>query len=54
MDPSSLQTVAMHLGHFERTLGKRLPICERSLADLQRHVNRRPQAGSPKLKRSSS
>ncbi len=43
MEENSLDTVRMHLGHFEKTLGERFPVRELSLADLQRHVNRRRQ-----------
>lgn len=41
MEANSLATVEMHLGHFEKTLGGKFEIQELSLADLQRHVNRR-------------
>jgi integrase len=43
MEKNSLDTVAVHLSHFERTLGLRFPLQELSLADLQRHVNRRAE-----------
>lgn len=41
MEANSLQTVGMHLNHFERTLGERFPLNALTLADLQRHVSRR-------------
>src|SRR5262249_35185610 len=41
MEANSLQTVAMHLNHFERTLGARFPLQRLTLADLQRHVTER-------------
>jgi integrase len=41
MEPNSLATVTMHLGHFERSLGETFPLQELTLADLQRHVNAR-------------
>ncbi|MFO0881520.1 MAG: tyrosine-type recombinase/integrase [Gemmataceae bacterium] len=41
MEANSLATVRMHLGHFERTLGERFVLQKLTLADLQRHVNRR-------------
>jgi integrase len=41
MEANSLQTVAMHLGHFERTLGGKFPLQRLTLADLQRHVTER-------------
>jgi integrase len=41
MEANSLDTVAMHLGHFEMTLGPAFVLQELTLADLQRHVNRR-------------
>jgi hypothetical protein len=41
MEANSLGTVAMHLGHFERTLGEAFPLQELTLADLQRHVTAR-------------
>jgi integrase len=43
MEPNSLATAAMHLGHFGKTLGDRFRLQDLSLADLQRHVNRRLQ-----------
>jgi integrase len=43
MEPNSLATVAMHLGHFEKTLSERFPLHELTAADLQRHINRRRQ-----------
>ncbi len=41
MEDNSLKTVAMHLNHFQRSLGERFPIQDLSLADLQGHVNER-------------
>ncbi len=41
IEPNSLATVRMHLGHFTVTLGDRFPLQELTLADLQRHVGRR-------------
>src|SRR5262245_15805093 len=41
MEPNSLQTSAMHLRHFERTLGEKFPLQQLQLADLQRHVTQR-------------
>lgn len=41
MEANSLQTVTMHLGHFERVLGKGFPLEQLQMADLQRHVNER-------------
>jgi integrase len=41
MEANSLATAAMHLGHFGRTLGQKFALRELTLADLQRHVNRR-------------
>jgi integrase len=41
MEPNSLATVAMHLNHFERTLGARFAVQSLTLADLQRHVTAR-------------
>jgi integrase len=41
MEANSLQTVEMHLNHVERTLGGKFPLQSLTLADLQRHVNRR-------------
>ncbi len=41
IEPNSLATVRMHLGHFIATLGERFPLQELTLADLQRHVSRR-------------
>lgn len=41
MEANSLATVAMHLGHFERTLGAAFPLTQLTLTDLQQHVNKR-------------
>lgn len=41
MEANSLQTVAMHLRHFERTVGERFTIRSLALSDLQRHVTER-------------
>ncbi len=41
IEENSLATVRMHLGHFTATLGKRFPVQRLTLADLQRHVDRR-------------
>jgi hypothetical protein len=41
MEPNSLATAAMHLNHFERTLGEGFLLNRLALADLQRHVNGR-------------
>jgi integrase len=41
IEDSSLATVRMHLNHFLATLGERFPVQELTLADLQRHINRR-------------
>jgi hypothetical protein len=41
MEENSLDTVKMHLRHFERTLGARFSVQGLTLADLQRLVNRR-------------
>jgi len=41
MEANSLATVAMHLGHFERSLGHAFPLAELTLTDLQQHVNNR-------------
>jgi integrase len=41
MEASSLATVRMHLGHFEKTLGGRFAVRQLTLADLQRHVTER-------------
>jgi integrase len=43
MEDNSLQTVAMHLGHFEATLGPAFPLRDLHAADLQRHIDRRKQ-----------
>src|SRR4051812_26020495 len=39
MEANSLQTVAMHLGHFKRTLGADFPMQELQMSDLQEHIN---------------
>jgi tetratricopeptide (TPR) repeat protein len=41
MESDSLDTVRMHLRHFEKTLGGRFAIWNLTLADLQRHVGER-------------
>ncbi len=41
IEENSLATVRMHLGHFTTTLGKRFPVQDLTMADLQRHVDRR-------------
>ena len=41
MEANSLQTIEMHLRHFERTLGSKYPLQQLTLADLQRHVTER-------------
>jgi integrase len=41
MEANSLATIEMHLGQFGKTLGDRFLMQELTLADLQRHVNRR-------------
>jgi integrase len=41
MEANSLATAAMHLGHFERTLGEGFQLQRLVLVDLQRHVNAR-------------
>jgi hypothetical protein len=41
MEENSLNTTRMHLRHFVRTFGKEFGIGSRTLADLQRHVERR-------------
>jgi integrase len=41
MEASSLSTAAIHLAHFERTLGESYPAGSLTLADLQRYVNER-------------
>jgi hypothetical protein len=41
MESDSLDTVRMHLRHFERTLGGRFAIRNLTLADLERHVSER-------------
>jgi hypothetical protein len=46
MEANSLATVRMHLGHFAATLGDRFPAQRLTLADLQRHVDRRAKLSS--------
>lgn len=41
MEEGSLKTVAMHLGHFQRSLGETFPLQALTLAELQQHVDRR-------------
>jgi integrase len=41
LEENSLDTLRMHLRHFERTLGQGFLMQQLSLADLQRHVNQR-------------
>jgi hypothetical protein len=41
MEENSLDTIRMHLGHFEKSLGGRFTVQDLALADLQQHVNRR-------------
>jgi cell fate (sporulation/competence/biofilm development) regulator YlbF (YheA/YmcA/DUF963 family) len=41
MEANSLQTVAMHLGHFKRSLGADFPMQELQMSDLQGHINTR-------------
>jgi integrase len=41
METNSLATVAMHLNHFERSLGHTFPLTQLTLTDLQQHVNQR-------------
>jgi hypothetical protein len=41
MEANSLQTIEMHLRHFERTLGSKFPLQQLTLADVQRHVTER-------------
>jgi hypothetical protein len=41
LEANSLATIAMHLRHFERSLGARFLVGHLTQADLQRHVNRR-------------
>jgi integrase len=41
VEENSLDTVRMHLRHFLATLGERFPLQGLTLADLQRHVDRR-------------
>jgi integrase len=44
MEDNSFQTVAMHLRHFERTLGPKFSLRQLTLADLQRHVTSRAKS----------
>ena len=41
MEANSLQTVAMHLRHFKRTLGPDFPMQDLQMSDLQGHINTR-------------
>src|SRR5438067_2294385 len=41
MEQNSMQTIEMHLRHFERTLGAGFLIRQLTLPDLQRHVSER-------------
>ena len=41
LETDSLSTIAIHLRHIERTLGVDFPMPQLTLADLQRHVDRR-------------
>jgi len=41
MEANSLQTIAMHLGHFKRSLGAEFPLAELQMAHLQEHINSR-------------
>jgi hypothetical protein len=50
MEANSLATARMHMGHFERTLGKGFDLRRLTLADLQPHVNRRRKEGDPRRK----
>src|SRR5262249_52145271 len=50
MEPNSLATARMHLGHFERTLGADFDLRKLSLADLQSHLNKRRKEGDPRRK----
>lgn len=43
LEVNSLSTVAMHLRHFDRSLGARFLLQDLTLADLQQHVNTRSQ-----------
>jgi integrase len=43
MEENSLATVAMHLKHFQKTLGASLSLRDLTTADLQRHIDRRRQ-----------
>jgi integrase len=50
MEANSLATARMHLGHFERTLGSDFDLRTLTLADLQRHLNKRRKDGDPRRK----
>jgi integrase len=41
IEANTLGTYQLHLGHFAKSLGEQFPINTLSLADLQRHVDRR-------------
>ena len=41
LEAGSLNTIAIHLRHIERTLGADFPMPQLTLADLQRHIDRR-------------
>ncbi len=41
MEANSLATASMHLNHFEHTLGEGFVLEKLTLADLQRHINKR-------------
>ncbi len=41
MEANSLQTIEMHLNHVEGTLGEKFLVQSVTMADLQRHINRR-------------
>jgi hypothetical protein len=41
IEANSLQTIGMHLRHFERTFGGNFEVRRLTLADLQRHVGER-------------
>jgi integrase len=51
METNSLATARMHVGHFERTLGADFDLRKLTLADLQRHLNRRRKEGDPRRKK---
>ena len=41
LEPSTVSGIRRHFKHLTRTYGERYPIAELTLADLQRHVDRR-------------